>query len=340
MNVMNAIGTIEVRGIDHVDFWVGDAQRAAADLVDGFGFRIQPEPDRSDPRTVLVTQGGIRLRLVAPAAPGDEVAEFVARHGDGVAVIALLVEDAAAAHAQAVERGAVPVTPTGTSAPAVAGFGDVALSFLDRPAAGPAPDPADLLQELDHVAVCVPAGELERTTVFCEQVLGLRRIFTNYIDIGTQGMDSTVVQSPSGAVTFTFLEPDTTREPGQIDGFLSAHGGVGVQHLAYRTDDIALAVSTFQKQGVEFLTTPSRYYDAIEARLGPPVIALEQLRELNLLVDHDHGGQLFQIFTRSAHPLGTYFTELIERRGASTFGTANITALYEAIARRQSVPSS
>jgi 4-hydroxymandelate synthase len=360
---MNAMDTIGVRGIDHVEFWVGDARRAAAALVGGLGFRIRAESAGTGPGAVLVGQGSIRLRLVGPAEPGDEVDEFVRRHGGAVALIALRVPDAAAAHARAVELGATPVAPSTTDLPSVAGFGDVVLSFLDRPEPGSGPKPElglepepgsepgtgqpdlrpgepDLLRELDHVAICVPSGQLERTAQFCDRVLGFRRVFAEYIDIGAQGMDSIVVQSPSGTVTFTFLEPDTTREPGQIDGFLAAHGGAGVQHLAFRTDDIASAVRTFQQQGLGFLTTPSSYYDAIETRLGPPDIPLDQLRELNVLVDRDHGGQLFQIFTRSVHPRATYFSELIERRGASTFGTANITALYEAVARGQTEPDS
>ena len=344
MTRIPAMCAVEVQEIDHVEFWVADARGRAADLVAGFGFRLGEATGQVAGHSVWVTQGTIRLRLVSPAEPGDQVAEFVRRHGDGVAVIALRVDDAAAAHAAALESGGTPVilpeAPGATGpAPAIAGFCDVALSFHDAPPPAGA-DSADLLCEIDHVAICVPIGELKQSAGFCEQVLGMQQIFTEYINVGSQGMDSTVMQSRSGGVTFTFLQPDGSRDPGQIDGFLAANDGAGVQHLAYRTDDIALAVRTCEQQGTEFLTTPSEYYDAIEARVGTTGIALDRLRELNVLVDRDHGGQLFQIFSRSVHPRGTYFSELIERRGANTFGTANITALYEAIARRQSVPSS
>jgi 4-hydroxymandelate synthase len=334
---------MKIQGIDHVEFRVGDARRAAADLEAGFGFRVRDDDgdgaQDADPHQALVIQGGIRLRLVSSAAPGDPVDQFVGRHGDGVAVIALRVPDARAAYQEALDGGAGAAPAAGL---AITGFGDVALSFVDevRPPESAPQDGEDLLSEIDHFAICVPAGEMAGTVRFCEEILGLRQIFTEYINIGSQGMDSVVVQSPSGAVTFTLLEPDTSREPGQIDGFLRSHQGVGVQHLAFRTEDIALAVRTYDKQGVGFLTTPAGYYDVLEARLGPTGIPLGTLRELNVLVDRDHGGQLFQIFTRSVHERRTFFFELIERRGARTFGTSNIKALYEAVERQQSVTNS
>ena len=202
------------------------------------------------------------------------------------------------------------------------------FDILDTP-----PDGA-LLDVLDHVAVCVPSGELAPVVQFCEAALGLERIFGDYIEVGAQAMDSSVVQSPSGRVTFTLLEPDTARQPGQIDTFLDANAGPGVQHLAFGTADIAGAVRTLRARGVGFLRTPGAYYDGLAARLGETAIPLPTLRELDLLVDQDHGGQLFQIFARSTHPRGTFFLELVERRGAGSFGTNNIKALYEAVERQ------
>ncbi|MDH6109407.1 4-hydroxymandelate synthase [Kitasatospora sp. MAP12-44] len=278
--------------------------------------------------------------------PADPVAEFVARHGDGVAAIAVGCDDAAESFRTALAAGAVPLRDpvahqedgVRVVTAAVRGFGDVELRFVERAAPPPQTEPAGLLVELDHVAICVPAGELAGTARFMEQALGMRQIFTEYIQVGEQAMDSIVVQSPSGGVTFTLIEPDTTRAPGQIDGFLESHQGAGVQHLAFRSEDIALAVETFEKQGVRFLDTPAGYYDQLQQRLGDgavPVIGLETLRRLNILVDQDHGGQLFQIFTSSTHPRRTLFLEVIDRRGALTFGSANIRALYEAVERTE-----
>jgi 4-hydroxymandelate synthase len=331
---------MSVRRIDHVEFYVQDAERAAADLVDGFAFTTGPADTANGTTSVPAAQSGIRLRLTSSTDPDHPAPAYVARHGDGVAVVAMTCADPAAAVEQALAHGArVLDAATGT----VTGFDDIALRFVreDDPqqaAAFPEPSDAGLLEEIDHLAVCVPAGTLADTVAFCEAGLGMRRIFGEYIEVGAQGMDSVVVQSPSGAVTFTILEPDTNRRPGQIDDFLESHQGPGVQHVAFRTDDIAHAVRTCSERGVGFLTTPGTYYDALAERLGPASgIPVAALRELDVLVDQDHGGHLLQIFTRSVHARRTFFFELIERRGAATFGTANIKALYEAVARQQAV---
>ncbi|MDH6131414.1 4-hydroxymandelate synthase [Kitasatospora sp. MAA4] len=331
--------------IDHVEFHVANADEAARELAGTFGFRYGPHPGAAllpAGRTgVLLRQGDIRLLFTSSDEPADRAAQFVHRHGDGVAAVALSCEDAAACYATALAAGAVPISPPAVHqedgrrvvSASIRGFGDVDLRFVQREPAPADEQPDGLLAEVDHLAVCVPSGELASTVRFMEQTLGLRQIFTEYIAVGTQGMDSIVVQSPSGGVTLTLIEPDTSRDPGQIDGFLEQHQGVGVQHLAFRTESIALAVQTLQDRGVAFLSTPERYYDQLRDRLGDSVIPLETLRRLNILVDRDHGGQLFQIFTRSVHPRRTFFLEVIERRGALTFGSANIKALYEAVER-------
>ncbi|QMU76560.1 4-hydroxyphenylpyruvate dioxygenase [Streptacidiphilus sp. PB12-B1b] len=322
-----------VQGIAHIEYHCADAEQAADDLATGFGFareRAQPA-DRDGRRSVHLAQGRIRLRLVSALRADHPVAEFVRRHGDGVAVLALGCTDPDAALDRAVRHGATVLGPG-----LVAGFGDVALRFVTagEPAGGEPALGDGLLEALDHTAICVPAGELAPAVRFCEAALGFHRIFGEYIEVGAQGMDSSVVQSASGEVTFTLLEPDTGRRPGQIDTFLDAHRGTGVQHLAFRTPGIADAVRTLRSRGVEFLTTPGTYYDGLLERLGSTAIPVQTLRELDVLVDQDHGGQLFQIFTRSVHARRTFFLELIERQGAGTFGTSNIKALYEAVERQ------
>ena len=152
-------------------------------------------------------------------------------------------------------------------------------------------------------------------------------------------MASKVVQDHSGTVTFTLIEPDLSRKPGQIDEFLQAHGGAGVQHLALRTDDIAGAVRTMSGRGVEFLTAPPDYFASLQRRLGSLAIPVAELQELNILADRDRWGQMFQIFSRSTHERRTFFIELIERRGALTFGSRNIKALYEALEEQRAAES-
>ncbi|MEV6978337.1 4-hydroxyphenylpyruvate dioxygenase [Kitasatospora sp. NPDC093806] len=333
---------MSVQSIAQVEYHCADAEATAEALRADYGFTtVPPEPDQlattesAGARTLLLVQGGIRFLLRSAADPAHPVARYVARHGDGVAALALACTDPRAALERAERHGARVLDRAGGL---VAGFGDTALRFVPQRAAAGA-DGEGLLDALDHAAICVPAGELAPAVKFCEAALGLHRIFGEYIEVGEQAMDSSVVQSASGEVTFTLIEPDTSRRPGQIDTFLADHEGAGVQHLAFRTHDIATAVRTVRDRGVAFLSTPATYYDALAERLGRTAIPVETLRELDVLVDQDHGGQLFQIFARSTHPRRTFFLELIERQGAGTFGTANIKALYEAVERQRAAAS-
>ncbi|MER7178200.1 4-hydroxyphenylpyruvate dioxygenase [Streptomyces hyaluromycini] len=330
---------MDILGIEYVEFYVEDAREAAHTWCATYGFRdggtFRSRDGEPGVQSLLVQQGDIDLVLTTSTVPGHPAYDYVARHGDGVGVIAFAVADVQEAFEEAVRRGADVVTaPSGTVAPEIRGFGDVVHRFVPRgPEAGPG-RAADLLQEIDHVAVCLPAGTLRPTTDFYRKVLDFEQIFEEYVEVGGQAMDSTVVQSRSGGATFTLIEPDTTKEPGQIAGFLDAHEGAGVQHLAFRTDDITEAVPALQDRGVEFLTTPSAYYDALADRLGELHHRVPTLRDLNILVDRDHWGDVFQIFARSEHPRRTYFSEIIDRHGAKTFGSGNIKALYQAVERQ------
>ncbi|MGW4651966.1 4-hydroxyphenylpyruvate dioxygenase [Kitasatospora sp. NPDC004289] len=328
---------MSIQTIAHVEYHCADAAQTAVELQSAYGFRRDADQPAWHPavRTVHLHQGSARVRLHSSENTDHPVARYVERHGEGVAALALGCADPQAALERAERHGAVVLD---REARLIAGFGDTALRLvpLEEP---PAPASGDLLDALDHVAICVPAGQLADAVRFCEAALGMHRIFGEYIEVGEQAMDSSVVQSASGEVTFTLIEPDTTRRAGQIDRFLADHDGAGVQHLAFRTEDIAGAVRTARAHGVEFLTTPGTYYDALAERLGGTAIPVETLRELDVLVDQDHGGQLFQIFARSTHPRRTFFLELIERQGAGTFGTANIKALYEAVERQRATAS-
>ncbi|QMU75760.1 4-hydroxyphenylpyruvate dioxygenase [Streptacidiphilus sp. PB12-B1b] len=351
---------MRIEGVDHVEFYVGDAEQFAFYLCTAFGFRLcgqaGPETGLTDQRSLLLRQGGIQLLLTSALTPQHPAAQYVSRHGDGVASIAFEVDDAAEAFARTVSLGAVPVErPAVYEAgqdrvvtATVLGFGDVSHRFVERsgdrevflPGAMDmfAPDPEqveNLLTLVDHAAICVPAGELGRTVEFYQRVFGFSQIFEEFIEVGEQAMDSKVVQSPSGKVTFTVIEPVTDRNPGQIDAFLSRHGGAGVQHLALLGDDIVGAVRTLEERGVRFLETPEAYYSELEQRLGRPELAIDDLRSTNVLVDQDHWGQVFQIFTQSMHVRRTFFWEVIDRHGARTFGSGNIKALYAAVARER-----
>ncbi|WP_430787962.1 4-hydroxyphenylpyruvate dioxygenase [Actinoplanes sp. G11-F43] len=333
--------------VDHVRYYTDDLRAVAAWLGDGYRLPTFARSRPGDPSPALgIGREGIRLLVTSPA---DETGrQYLQRHGDGVADIALRVDDAEAAMEAALSRGARRIGPVrhedGVTTATVAGFGDVVHTFVARApgVAGqilpgllpvtPAETPGGpRLHEIDHFAVCLPAGELDATVEFYERVLDFDMIFTEHIVVGTQAMNSKVVQSASGAVTFTLIEPDPRHDPGQINEFLARHGGAGVQHMAFATDDIVHAVSALEAGGVAFLDTPDAYFQMIERRLTLAKHSIADLNKLNVLVDEDHHGQLYQIFARSAHPRGTYFNEIIERLGARTFGSGNIKALYQAV---------
>ena len=338
---------MSILGIDHVEFHVEDPRAAAAPLCRHYGFAdAGPHDQGGQPggRSVLLRQGTIALLLTAAGDPGHPAAGYVRRHGDGVASIAFRTDDAARAFDRAVAGGARPVaaparTGDGGCQAAVSGFGDVTHRLVERAgsAAGAlaATGPAGMFQALDHVAICLPAGQIDATVRLYREAFGFAHVFDERIEVNGQAMISKVVRDEAGAATFTLIEPDPDRDPGQIDEFLDRHGGAGVQHLALRTSDIAQAVRTLSARGVEFLTAPAGYYRRLEPRLGALAIPVEVLREVNVLADRDKWGELFQIFTRSTHARGTFFIELIERRGALTFGSGNIKALYEALGEEQ-----
>lgn len=326
---------MSVKDIDHVEWYVDDLEKSVAAWRRDFGFHVaDPSPGRGPGcRSMLLRHGQISLLLTAAVAASHPVAEFVRRHGDGVATIAFGTDDVRAAFEMAVAAGAEPIAAPASGTAVVSGFGDVTHRFVERGDPAPVPD-ADgdgLLTALDHVAICLPAGQLDETVRFYGDAFGLRQIFDERIEVSGQAMLSKVVQDQAGTVTFTFIEPDPALKRGQIDEFLSAHGGAGVQHLAFLTEDIAEAVRTLAGRGVGFLTAPPGYYRVLLTRLGVVGRPVSELEELNVLADRDQWGELFQIFTRSAHKRNTFFVELIERQGARTFGSRNIKSLYEAL---------
>lgn len=340
--------------IDHVEFYVQDTTAAAATFVDDYGFEIYGASEPAEPASAIrsVALGKNRIRLVLTTAQGADhpAAAYVEQHGDGVANIALTTPDARRVFAEAVRRGATvvaePAERDGLVTASIKGFGDVIHTFVQRPASDdvrrlPGFSPVSEtgarfdsgLGTIDHFAVCVEAGQLAPTVEFYENVLDFRMIFDERIVVGDQAMDSRVVQSRSGSVTLTLIEPDTSREPGQIDKFLKDHGGAGVQHIAFTADSIVESVALLKSKGVSFLSTPAAYYRLLSVDLTK--YSVSELKDLDILVDEDHNGQLFQIFAASVHPNRTFFTEVIERMGAQTFGSGNIKALYEAVERQR-----
>lgn len=341
--------------LNHVEFYVESAIVTAAELVQRYGFEPVATSGAlrggSERFSVVLRQGAIVLVLTQPQSVRHPAHAFLEAHGDGVCDIAFRTPDAGAAFRTAVARGAQPAVPLDRAdpeqglVPAIRAFGDVRHSFVPAPRDGrdgiriPGfPEPLDGspgaglgLRTVDHFAVCLPKGELSRTVAYYTSVLGFEKTFEERIVVGSQAMCSEVVQDASRTVTFTLIQPDPSALPGQIDEFLDRNDGAGVQHVAFGADDAVRTVSALSERGVEFLSTPDTYYELLARRITPAAHTIDDLRGLGLLVDEDHDGQLVQIFTRSTHPRRTFFLEVIERMGASTFGSGNIRALYEAV---------
>ncbi|MFC0037742.1 4-hydroxyphenylpyruvate dioxygenase [Actinomadura rayongensis] len=353
MNVSRAAGRGPDLSIDHVEIYVADLEAAAFGWVDRYAFTVVGSGGSRDHRSVALRHGDVTLVLTQATSDDHPASAYVSAHGDGVADIALRTTDATAVFDAAVAAGATPLRRPSRHAgdgPAVtavlAGFGDVVHTLVERPAGdGPGlpvglvpslprrPErPRDVgITGLDHVAVCVDGGALEATADFYVRALGFTEIFQERIVVGAQAMESTVVQSPSGAVTLTLLEPDLDAAPGQVDEFLKSHQGPGVQHLAFSTGDAVRAVRALSARGVGFLRTPDAYYDLLGERIALDADRIAALRATHVVADEDHAGRLFQIFTASDHPRHTLYFEIIERQDAAEFGSANIKALYEAV---------
>jgi 4-hydroxymandelate synthase len=329
------------QNIQYVELFTGDEWSAIEYFVSSFGFTRTAESVGYGSHSSLLRQGTVQL--IVTSGPATE--EFLEAHGDGIADIALGCDDVAETRRRAAAAGAsvISTTPERT---VVSGFGVTCHTLATHAAAARLPvgrtwvsapeataAAAGRIRLLDHVAICVEGGTLTDYADFCTEAFGLSRYSSEYIQIGDQAMDSIVVRSPTGGITFTILEQDLTKKAGQIEAFLSRNGGPGVQHLAFLVDDIISAVREFSGCGIDFLRTPRAYYEMLAERLPGIREEITDLRSTNVLADRDEWGYLLQLFTRSPYKLNTLFYELVQRRGARGFGSANIKALYEAVER-------
>ena len=332
--------------IEYVEVYTSDQGTTADYFVSCFGFTRVAESFGHGSRSSLLRQGTVQIVVTA----GRDTQEFLEAHGDGVADIAFACDDVVQAREAAVAAGASVITSK-PGRHVVSGLFGTCHSLVARSAGSRAPAdrpwtqlkqgpvrPTGHIRQLDHVAVCIEGGSLADSADFYESAFGLPRYSSEYVEIGEQGLDSIVVRSPSGGITFTILEQDPKKKPGQLEGFISRNAGPGVQHLAFLVDDIVSAVHDYNDRGMEFLMTPRAYYEMLAERLPAIQTEIADLRVSNVLADRDEWGYLLQIFTRSPYPRNTAFYELVQRRGARGFGGANIKALYEAVERDGRVP--
>jgi len=359
-------------GWDSLELWVGNARAAAHWLAAGFGFRpvayAGPETGVRDRASWVMEQGSIRFVVTAPLAGTGEIAEHVRLHGDGVRALSFTVEDVEAAFRAAVARGAAPVAAPSEQADAdgsvatasVATYGETIHTFTARrhPAFGPGftteglfvvdiGDPTRL-DAVDHVVGNVEEGRLEEWASFYEATFGFSEMThfdRDQISTEFSALRSTVVTNGRG-ITMPVNEPAQGRRKSQIQEYLDAYVGPGVQHIALATDDIVASVSALRDRGVRFLTPPPAYYADARRRMEGLEADLpwDDLSRLNILVDREPAGSggtapadgwLLQVFTETFSDRPTLFLEVIQRHGASGFGEGNFKALFEAIEHEQ-----
>ena len=354
---------LPLKGTDYVEFWVGNARQAAHYYAHAFGFDViaylGPETGHRDRMSYLVTQGKVRFVLTSPMGPEGEIADHVRLHGDGVRDLALWVDDAVSAFEETTKRGGVPVREPevledehGTvTVSAIGTYGDTIHTFVDRSAYdGPflpgyeaiqddyfTPNPVGL-KYVDHCVGNVDLGDMNRYVQYYADVMGFKNLISfDDQDISTEytALMSKVMSNGNERVKFPINEPAEGKKKSQIEEYLDFYRGPGVQHIALATDNILETVSKLRSRGVDFLTVPTTYYDELTERVGEIDEDLSELAELGILVDRDPDGYLLQIFTKPIGNRPTVFFEIIQRKGARSFGKGNFKALFEALELEQ-----
>jgi len=356
--------TFPINGTDYLEFYVGNAKQSALYYRSAFGFQLAgyrgPETGIRDRASYLLVQNKLRFVLTSPLGPDGEIAAHVATHGDGVRDIAFWVDDARDAFRKAVERGAEgirePVVERDEHGEvvlaAIRTYGDTIHSMVERrnyrglflpgfvAASSPYNPPAVGLQYVDHCVGNVELGRMNHWVGFYERVLGFFNLLSfDDKDISTEysALMSKVMSNGNGRIKFPINEPAQGRKKSQIEEYLDYYRGPGVQHIAIATNDIIGSVSALKTRGVEFLSVPGAYYDTLLDRVGKIDEDLAPLRELGILVDRDDEGYLLQLFTKPVQDRPTLFYEIIQRKGAKSFGKGNFRALFESIEREQAL---
>ena len=356
---------LPLKGTDHIEFYVGNAKQSAYYYQAAFGYELVayagPETGLRDRASYVLQQGKIRLVLTTSLLPDSEIAEHVRKHGDGVKVMALWVDDARKSYEETTKRGARSAFEPYTikdefGSVTLAGiytYGESVHTFVERTNytglfmpgyvarsnGVPQAAPVGLLH-VDHCVGNVGWGEMNQWVKFYEDVMGFKLLLTfDDEDISTEysALMSKVVSNGNGYVKFPINEPAEGKKKSQIEEYLDFYHSPGVQHIAIATNDIRGTVTELRRRGIEFLSVPGAYYDDLLERIGKIDEDLESLKALNLLVDRDEEGYLLQIFTKPVEDRPTVFYEIIQRKGAKSFGKGNFKALFESIEREQAL---
>ena len=354
---------LPLQGTDYVEFYVGNAKQSAHYYMTAFGFQAiaysGPETGDREKVSYVVRQNKLTFVLTTPLRPNNEIADHIYKHGDGVKFLALRVDDATSAWEETTKRGGKSYLEPkrlndGNGEVVLSGihtYGDTVHLFVERQNyQGPfmpgfrvwnnphyAPKDTGLLY-VDHCVGNVGWNQMNPWVKFYEEVMGFRNILTfddNDISTEYSALMSKVMSNGNGFVKFPINEPAEGKKKSQVEEYLEFYNGEGVQHVALATADIVTTVKDLKSRGVEFLQVPTSYYDDLLDRVGTIDEDLEPLKELGILVDRDNEGYLLQLFSKPVQDRPTLFFEIIQRKGAKSFGKGNFKALFEAIEREQ-----
>lgn len=356
------VDTFPIRGIDHIRHYVNNARQSSFFYRETMGFNVVGyrglETGSHDQVDYVLEQEDVRLVFSAPLRPGHPMAEKIAYHGDFVQDIAFEVDDVDLAYKLATDRGAVGWQEPHTleddhgkiRIASICTYGDTVHSLINRDHYKGTfmPEFKEHFEQgvgigikgVDHAVGNVELGKMNVWVKWYEDILGFTNMLTfDDKDISTEftALMSKVMSSGNGRVKFPINEPAAGLKKSQIDEYLEFFGGAGVQHVALITDDIIHTVTELQKRGVPFLTVPMTYYEELPGRVGEIDEDIEVLSKLGILVDRDDEGYLLQIFTKPITDRPTLFYEIINRKGAKSFGKGNFKALFESIEREQAI---
>lgn len=353
---------LPLNGTDYVELYVGNAKQAVHYYKNAFGFQDLAygglETGLKDRASYVLQQDKIRLVLTTPLVEGGPINEHLSKHGDGVRVVALWVDDATKSWEETTSRGAKsfmePTTEEDEHGKVVRSgihtYGDTVHIFVERkdyngiflPGYKPHDSgyhPEDVgLKYIDHMVGNVGWNEMNTWVDFYNRIMGFAQLISfDDKDISTEytALMSKVMTNGNGRIKFPINEPAEGKKKSQVEEYLDYYNGSGVQHIAVATDDIVKTVTAMKSRGVEFLQVPKTYYDTVLDRVGEIDEDLKPLKELGILIDRDDEGYLLQLFTKPVSDRPTLFFEIIQRKGAQSFGKGNFKALFEAIEREQ-----
>ncbi|MFZ4057754.1 MAG: 4-hydroxyphenylpyruvate dioxygenase [Ferruginibacter sp.] len=353
---------LPLHGTDYVEFYVGNAKQAAHFYKTAFGFQslayAGPETGMKDRVSYVIRQNKLTFVLTTPLRGDNPIADHIYKHGDGVKVLALKVDDATSAWNETTQRGAKsylePTKLTDENGEVVLSgihtYGDTVHLFVERGnynglfmpgfkawTSNYNPTETGLLY-VDHCVGNVGWNQMNPWVKFYEEVMGFKNILSfddNDISTEYSALMSKVMSNGNGYVKFPINEPAEGKKKSQVEEYLDFYNGEGVQHVAIATHDIVKTVTELQNRGIEFLKVPQSYYETVLDRVGKIDEDLKPLSDLGILIDRDDEGYLLQIFSKPLEDRPTLFFEIIQRKGAKSFGKGNFKALFEALEREQ-----